>query len=45
MIGRGGFGTVKLAALKSGINDKKVAIKIIEKSRIRNKQYIMLREI
>jgi len=37
VIGKGGFGTVKLAVAKNGINDKKVAIKIIEKSRLKNK--------
>lgn len=37
VIGKGGFGTVKLASLKSGISEKKVAIKIIEKGRLKNK--------
>jgi len=45
VIGRGGFGTVKLAVAKGGINNKKLAIKIIEKSRLKNKQYTMLREL
>lgn len=45
VIGRGGFGTVKLAIAKSGINNKRLAIKIIEKSKLKNKQYTMLREL
>lgn len=35
ILGKGGFGTVKLAVLKSGLSDKKMAIKIIEKSRLK----------
>lgn len=35
VLGKGGFGTVKLAALKNGVSDKKVAVKIIEKSRLK----------
>lgn len=37
VLGKGGFGTVKLACLKSGINEKKVAVKIIEKSKLKDK--------
>jgi calcium-dependent protein kinase len=44
VLGKGGFGTVKLAVMKNGNNDKKIAVKIIEKSRVKNKQYILLRE-
>lgn len=35
VLGKGGFGTVKLASLKNGVSDKKMAIKIIEKSRLK----------
>lgn len=35
VLGKGGFGTVKLASLKSGVSDKKVAVKIIQKSRLK----------
>ena len=45
MLGKGGFGTVKLAALKSGVSDKKMAVKIIEKSRLKQKTYVLLREL
>ncbi|KAL4439082.1 hypothetical protein ABPG74_008857 [Tetrahymena malaccensis] len=45
VLGKGGFGTVKLAQLKSGISEKKVAVKIIEKSRLKDKQYALLREL
>lgn len=45
VLGKGGFGTVKLATLKSGVSDKKVAVKIIEKARVKTKMYILLREL
>lgn len=45
VLGKGGFGTVKLASLKSNVSDKKVAVKIIEKSRLKSKMYILLREL
>lgn len=45
MLGKGGFGTVKLASLKNGVSDKKVAVKIIEKSLVKDKTYILLREL
>ena len=37
ILGKGGFGTVKLAVMKNATNDKKLAVKIIEKSRVKNK--------
>lgn len=45
VLGKGGFGTVKLATLKSGISDKKVAVKIIEKARLKSRMYVLLREL
>jgi len=45
VLGKGGFGTVKLAALKNGVSDKKMAVKIIEKSRLKQKTYVLLREL
>ncbi|KAL4489468.1 hypothetical protein ABPG72_002764 [Tetrahymena utriculariae] len=45
VIGKGAFGTVKLACLKNSINDKKIAIKIIDKSQLKQKQYLLLREL
>jgi calcium-dependent protein kinase len=44
IIGTGGFGIVKLGKMKSNEN-KHVAIKIIEKLKLKNKQYLMLREL
>lgn len=45
VLGKGGFGTVKLATLKNGISDKKVAVKILEKSQLKSKMFVMLREL
>lgn len=44
VLGTGGFGIVKLGKMKTDEN-KMVAIKIIEKSRLKNKLYMLLREL
>ena len=44
MLGQGGFGVVKLAKAINNASHK-VAVKIVEKKRIKNKMYMLLREL
>ena len=44
VLGSGGFGIVKLASLKSNPN-KMIAVKMVERAKLRDKEYMLLREL